>query len=164
MNTTQQTTRPTNPWFFAIQIGFFAGLIWGTLKAGEYFLKFSKVPLAFFLKPALKPSVVNTAYGFWLGLMSFIVFSIIASLLYTALFRQSKGFWLGLIYGVGWWMLLYILIGPALKMIPPLRRLDWNSIITDFCLFLLWGMFIGYSIALEFTDERMRETPTSGSR
>jgi len=25
------------------------------------------------------------------------------------------------------------------------------------CLFVLWGMFIGYSIALEFTDDRIRE-------
>ncbi len=39
----------------------------------------------------------------------------------------------------------------------PQNELTWDSIITEFCFFLLWGLFIGYTVAMEYTDERKRE-------
>lgn len=40
-------------------------------------------------------------------------------------------------------------------------KLPWNTVISEFCIFLLWGMFIGYTAAIEYTDERKREQSTA---
>jgi len=52
---------------------------------------------------------------------------------------------------------LYLLIGPFTGMVPSVTKMDANTFFTDVCLFILWGLFIGYSISMEFTDERNRE-------
>ena len=147
----------TGVWTFALQIGFFAGLIWGAVKVAEVYFRFTKIPANFMAKPFLAPSFMNTTAGFWMGWLTFIVFSVIAALLYAALFRKVAGHWAGLAYGAVWWALIYLLVGPSTGMMKWIYRYDWNTILTDSCLFLLWGLFIGYSISFEFTDERERE-------
>lgn len=147
----------TGVWSFALQIGFFAGVIWGAVKAGEAYLKFTKIPAGFMAKPFFAPSFMNTTAGFWMGWLIFIVFSILAALLYAALFRKVPGHWAGLGYGAAWWALIYLLVGPSTGMMRWMYRYDWNTILTDACLFLVWGLFIGFSISFEFTDERERE-------
>jgi hypothetical protein len=147
----------TGVWSFALQIGFFAGLIWGAVKAAETYFKFTRIPATFMAKPFFAPSFMNTTAGFWMGWLAFIVFSIAASLLYAALFRKVVGHWTGLAYGAAWWALLYLLVGPSTGMMKWIYRYEWNTIATDACLFLLWGLFIGFSISFEFTDERERE-------
>lgn len=142
---------------FAIQIGFFAGLIWGAVKAIEAYFRFTQIPAEFMAKPFFAASFMKTNAGFWMGWLIFIVFSILAALLYALLLRKTSGHWMGLLYGAAWWTLLYVLVGPSTRMMAWLWEQDWNTIITDACLFLVWGLFIGYSISFEFTDERDRE-------
>lgn len=150
-------SKSTNVWAFALQIGFFAGLIWGAVKAAEVYFKFTAIPTRFMAKPFLAPSFINTNAGFWMGWLFFIIFSIIAALLYAIVLRKVKGHWMGLAYGAAWWALIYLLVGPSTGMMKWINRYDWNTIITDVCLFLIWGLFIGFSISFEFTDERERE-------
>ncbi len=88
--------------------------------------------------------------------MMFIVFSVIASMLYVLLLRKMKGPWPGLVYGVLWWSVIFIPGSQMFLMQPPFK-LPWNTVISEFCVFLLWGMFIGYTAAMEYTDERKRE-------
>lgn len=147
----------TGVWSYALQIGIFAGLIWGAVKAAAHYFHFTKVPAAFMAKPFIAPGSFDTAAGFWMGWLTFILFSIAAALLYAALFRKVKGYFAGLVYGAAWWALIVLLVGPSTGMTKWIYRYDANTIITDFCFFLVWGLFIGYSISFEFTDERERE-------
>lgn len=147
----------TNVMLFSFQIGLFAGIIWGAVKAFSFYLKFSKVPASFLAKPFLLPKLYNSAAGFWTGWLFFIGFSIAAAWLYAALFRGIRGPWPGIAYGLVWWALLYLLLGPSMGMMKWIYRLNWNTIVTDFLLFVIWGLFIGYSISFEFTNERDRE-------
>lgn len=152
----------TGVWSFALQIGIFAGLIWGAVKAAAAYFHFTNIPISYMAKPFLAASFVRTTAGFWMGWLTFILFSVIAALLYAALFRRARGPWPGMVYGVFWWAMLALLVGPSTGMMKWIYRYDWNTIVTDFCLFLVWGLFIGYSITFEFTDERHRE-PTGPS-
>lgn len=158
--TSQGGKARTNVWGFAIQTGFFAGLIWIAVKALESYLRFTKVPSGFMAKPFFREEYLDTAAGYWTGWGVFIVFSIVAAMVYAALLRKVRGPWAGLAYGAVWWIVLYGMVGPATGMMKPAGQLDLVSVVTDFCLFLLWGLFIGYSISFEFTDERGHEPST----
>jgi uncharacterized membrane protein YagU involved in acid resistance len=142
---------------FFLMIGFFAGLIWGGVKLIEYGLKFTELTPGILIEPFFKHTFVISWWGLGIGWVAFIVFSIIAALIYGFALRKVKGPLLGMVYGVVWWTVIYWIIGPWVAWVPKPRMLNWNTIISDFCLFLLWGLFIGYSIAMEFTDEESRE-------
>lgn len=141
----------------SIRVGLFAGIIWGGIRWLAVAMNFTKVPQAFLLDPFLKRALL---YNGWLqlaGWLLFITLSVIAGAIYWLLLRKLDGPWPGLLYGIVWWLLGYALAGPFIGAIPPLREVGWNSLTTDLCLFTLWGLFIGYSIAFEVHDEANRE-------
>jgi uncharacterized membrane protein YagU involved in acid resistance len=152
-----QTVVRTNRWIFAVKLGFFAGLIWGAVKIMFYYLGFTKVLPAFLVEPFFVREFMNSWSGHLVGWLFFTLFSIAASVLYAAFLYKVKGPWPGVAYGLIWWALLYLWIGPITGMMKRIDRLDWNSILSDASLFVLWGVFIGYTIAIEFTDETIRE-------
>jgi len=155
---------PSNRWLFSLNIGFFAGLIWGAVKMLEHYLHFTSLPPGFLVEHFYKRSFLNSFEGYMVGWVTFIVFSIFASLLYTAFFAKATGPWPGVAYGAVWWGLIFLLIGPITGMMNWIAYLDWNTIITEVCLFIVWGLFIGYSLALEFNDEREREPVDTGQQ
>lgn len=147
----------TNIWWFALELGFFAGIIWGGIRWAAYALHFTIVVPGFLVEPLFKHAFLESARGGWLGWGCFMLLSIVASLIYTLLLRKIPGPWAGMAYGVLWWAILFVGIGPLLKLMPMITKVTWNSVWTDMCLFLLWGLFIGYTVAIEFNDERLRE-------
>lgn len=149
--------KPAKPWLFSLYIGFFAGLLWGSLKLLQFAMRYTDVVPGFLLEPFFLHSFLVTWQGLLLGYASFIGLSLAAALIYGLALRKLKGPWPGLVYGLAWWAALYLLVGPITGMVPAVTQIDINSLVTDMCLFAVWGMFIGYSIAFEFTDERSRE-------
>ncbi|XID94134.1 YqhR family membrane protein [Paenibacillaceae bacterium WGS1546] len=148
---------PTRPVAFSLKIGFFAGLIWGLVRWLAAGLNFTDVNAAFLLDPFVPNRILGGALWQFAGWAAFIGMSMIAALVYLGLFRKISGPWPGLAFGAAWWGLVYAWAGPLVGAVPPLRRIGWHSIATDFCLFLLWGLFIGYSIAFELHNESERE-------
>jgi uncharacterized membrane protein YagU involved in acid resistance len=148
---------PTNPLLFSLKIGFFAGFVWGLVRWLATGLNFTKVTQAFLLDPFVKRKLLDSFYWQLAGWVSFIVMSIIAAFIYVVVLGKLKGPWPGVWMGAIVWVLVYALAGPIIGAVPPLREIGWNSIVTDFCLFVVWGLFIGYSIAFELHNESERE-------
>ncbi|WP_340024618.1 YqhR family membrane protein [Paenibacillus sp. FSL K6-1096] len=156
---TKQTSVHTNPFYFSVELGFFAGLIWGGARWLMYVLHFTKVLPGFLAEPFFKHDFLMTPAGHLLGYLFFIAFSVLVSMIYVFILRRLNGPWPGMIYGVLWWSALF-LAGSRLFLLQPPFKLPWDTVISEFCLFLLWGLFIGYTAAIEYTDERKREQQT----
>lgn len=153
----QQHRENTNIWLFSLEIGLFAGLIWGGVKGLFYYMRFTTVVPGYLMEPFFKNAFLHSQLGYYAGWLSFIVFSILASMLYTLAFRKLKGPGPGILYGIAWWAVLFGFLGPLFRMTRPLLQLTPITILSEFCLYLLWGLFIGYTAAEEYTDERNRE-------
>lgn len=147
----------TNIWPFGLQLGFFAGLIWGLIHWIAYEFNLTETLPGFLLEPFFLSSYLKSGWGLVLGIASFIVFSIVATYLYYFLFGRIRGPWAGMIYGIVWWAVWFVFAGPWLKMVKPVTLIGWDTLITEFCIYLLWGLFIGYTVAYEYTDESSRE-------
>lgn len=148
---------PTHPILFSMKIGFFAGLIWGLIRWLTTGLNFTKVSQAFLLDPFVPRRWLVGFYWQAGGLAMFILMSVLAALVYLFVLGRLKGHWPGVLFGAGWWGIVYAWLGPIIGAVPPLKQIGWSSIVTDFCLFLLWGVFIGYSISFELHNEAERE-------
>src|SRR5690606_31736195 len=102
----------TNPWTFALNIGFFAGLIWGAAKLVFSYFEFTNILPGFLVEPFFKHAFLRTFNGYLVGWAVFIVMSVVAAYLYTLFFRKLKGPWPGILYGLGWWAVLFVAAGP----------------------------------------------------
>ncbi|MCI3920164.1 YqhR family membrane protein [Paenibacillus sp. TRM 82003] len=151
----------TNRFLYALEIGFFAGLIWGGVRWLFVYFGFTDVVPGFLVEPFFTHDFLSGTGGYLVGYASFIAMSIVAALIYALVGYKLKGPWPGVAYGILWFVGLYLLIGPMVGMLPPLGVNDWDSIWSDFSVFVLWGVFIGYTITLEFTDERSRDSGNS---
>ena len=152
-----QEKNRTNFFLFSLNTGFFAGLIWGAVKGFFYYMSFTTIVPGYLVEPFFKHSFLQSTPGHYTGWGFFTLFSIIATMLYVFLLRKLKGPLPGMLYGVVWWCIIFLLAGPMTGMTPPFRQLSMNTLVVEFCLYLLWGLFIGYTAAAEFTDERKRE-------
>lgn len=157
MEIVEHTAEKTNPWVFALNLGFFAGVIWGGVKMIAYYLKFTRVLPGFMVEPFFLHKFLRSVGGTFTGWGFFILFSILASLLYVWLFRKAKGPYPGIVYGLAWWAIWFLFAGPLCGMVKPVIEWDVDSVVTEICLFTLWGLFIGYTINYEFTEERAGE-------
>lgn len=150
-------THHTNPWLFSIKIGFFAGLLWGITRWLFYEMNFTKELPGIMGDPFFRSAFLKTGWGTTVGIGCYIIFSILATFLYKIMLGKLRGPWPGVGYGLVWWAIIFIIIGPLLRISQPITKAGWNTLSSELCIFLLWGLFIGYSIAFEFTDEASRE-------
>ncbi|WP_192043587.1 YqhR family membrane protein [Paenibacillus rhizovicinus] len=147
----------TNPFWYCLQLGFFAGLIWGATRWLLYLISFTKVLPGFLADPFFRQSFLKTFWGHLVGIGFFIVFSIIAAFLYKIALGRLSGPWPGLFYGLFWWLILFVMGGPLMGMFPHMNKIGYDTIFSECALYLVWGLFIGYTIAYEYTDEASRE-------
>jgi len=142
----------TNSWAHAASTGFWAGVIWGLIHWLCELLKFTSVHAGYWIEPFFRRDYLVSPIGHLPGIGSFILFSVAAALLYRAVLIRFRGPWAGIAYGTAWWAVIFAAIGPLAGMTEPLVRIGWNTIWTEWSIHMLWGLFIGYSIAFEFHD------------
>jgi len=153
MKVVESDIRRTNPWTFALYVGFFAGLIWGAVKIVLYSLRFTSVLPGFMVEPLFKHEFMKSWRGLLTGWAFIIAASIAAALLYTAVLRKVKGPYPGILYGAAWWLVSFLLAGEG-GVTPAIAEMNPTTLVSELCLFVLWGLFIGYTISEEFNEER----------
>lgn len=147
----------TEPLSFSIYIGFFAGLFTSILRTAASYFKFTTFDNSFLLADWFVNLGVSTLLEQLLGGIAFIAFSILASFLYLFLFRNKQGPIWGFCYGLAFWLILFILCPLLLKWPVASIELVLETQLFELCMMLVWGVFIGYSIAFEFTDDASHE-------
>jgi len=150
----------TNPWLFSIETGFYAGLFFGVLRWISYQMKFTTVLPGFLLDNFVTHAFLKTGWGIVAGIAAFIGFSIVCALIYMVALRKMRGPWPGIFYGIAWWVVLFGFVLPLLGITKWLYVIGWNTIFTEISIFTIRGLFIGFTITFEFTDEASREPMT----
>ncbi|MCQ6558172.1 YqhR family membrane protein [Paenibacillus mendelii] len=147
----------TNRVLYGLKLGFFAGLFWGVVHWLLYNIHFTTVIPGFLIEPFFRHAFLKTGWGQVAGIGSFIVFSIVATYLYMLVFGRLSGPRWGILYGAIWWLIIFIGIGPLMNLTERVNKIGYDTIATEISVYVLWGLFIGYTIAFEFHDEASRE-------
>lgn len=135
-------------------IGFFGGLIWGVVYFIAYYLNLTDVGPALILNPWALGEWKNKILGQLIGIIAISMISIGIAFLYRALFAKFKSITLSLLFGVSLWGLVFYLLKPMFPDLKPLSEIGWNTIVTTVCIFLLYGLFIGYSISFHYEERQ----------
>lgn len=133
-------------------IGLFGGLFWSLIGMVCQLLNFTKYGPDLLLAPIPLPSWKTGVGGQFLAVVGLTLLSLPIALLYQLTLGRFKNFWISLIFGVVLWGLVFFALQPLIPGLPFLTQLGWNTATTTFCLFLLYGLFIGYSISFEIEE------------
>lgn len=88
-------------------------------------------------------------------IISIIVIGIISiggAFLYYLLLKRLKTMWPGMLYGLLLWLLVFFVFNPIFQDVRAVTELKSDTIITTICIYLLYGLFVGYSISFEYNE------------
>jgi hypothetical protein len=135
--------------------GFFGGVFWSTMGFFAYYFHFTKI----------HPNVVLVSWVVgdwkrgWQGtIISIIIIgflSVGAAFIYYAFLKRFNGIWPGILYGFVIFLVVFFVFNPFLPSMGPVNKLNTNTIITSICLYIIYGLFIGYSISYEYSTRKM---------
>lgn len=140
-------------WRFTLTIGIAAGVIWGIYFLLGYYLQFSDIGPSILAKPILNPEYLTKWQGQLVGIIFFLLFAIIASFIYTLLLIRFKGPLAGIVYGALLWGFTFFILNPLFNLTKSVKELGWYTNSVMISLFVMMGLFIGYSIAAELNSE-----------
>ncbi len=112
-----------------------------------------------YAKPILNPDYVLTWQGHFIGLSFFIVFTLIVSLLYAQFLTKYPSPWVGIGYGLILWGLVFYVFNSWFHLTKPVHELGWNTNSVMISLYVLTGLFIGYSLSAEFNNQNDDQEP-----
>ncbi|MET3684298.1 hypothetical protein ABID56_002424 [Alkalibacillus flavidus] len=140
----------------SIITGFVGGVIFSLLNSFTYALKFTDVSHAsFIVRSFFQGSWTSTWWieiinAFMIGLLA-----VIPAIVYYLTLKQLRGMMPGFLYGIVLWGLIFWLANPLFETVPSLGSLNSETIVTTLCQFVLYGVFVGYTLSYESHDERI---------
>lgn len=140
-----------------VVIGLFGGIFWSLLSYLSYVFHFTELSPNLILKPWILGDWKNRVLGQFIGILVIGIISIGVAFLYYALLKKFKSIWVGAGFGIALWLIVFYVFNPIFPDIKTVAELERNTVITTICFYILYGVFIGYSISFEeneMKDER----------
>ena len=108
----------------------------------------------------LEPWALGSWKKEWLGTVISILLigalSIVAAIIYYATLRKINNMWMGIFYGLILFLLVFFVLNPLFPGIKPFKETDLNTLVTTICLYIVYGLFVGYTICYEENENRNR--------
>jgi hypothetical protein len=137
-------------------IGFCGGVIASFAGITAHYFNFMEFSPKFILTSWSDMAWIDGKLGFMMTLLVFGILSVGMAFIYYGLFKKIKSIFAGIIFGAGCWILLMFILRPMFSDLPSYTKMTSDSIITSVCIFILYGLFIGYSISYDH-QEFMRQ-------
>jgi len=136
----------------SIVTGFIGGVFWSTLAYLAYILNFTEISPNLILQPFALGDWKQGVIGNIISIIIIGLISIGAALVYYAILRRFDGMWLGIVYGGALWLLVFFVLNPIFPNVETVFELTRGTIVTTLCLYILYGVFIGYSISFDYKE------------
>ncbi len=134
-------------------IGLYGGLIWSLVGYFAFFFNFIRVGPALVLMPFALGKWKDTYIGQLVGIGIIAILSIGVAYFYKLILQKFHKLWVGMGFGLVLWFFVFYLLNPLLPGLKSIQNLDSNTIVTSICLYVLYGVFIGYSISYEYAEQ-----------
>ncbi|MFC0470989.1 YqhR family membrane protein [Halalkalibacter kiskunsagensis] len=156
----QQENRQEEQMSFSVKvalIGLFGGLIWSLVGYFAFYFNFIRVGPALALMPFVVGDWKDTYIGQLVGVAVIAILSIGLAFLYKLVLQKFQKLWVGIGFGLVLWLIVFYLLNPFFPGLKSVQNLDFNTIITSICLYVLYGTFIGYSISYEYAEQHRND-------
>lgn len=134
------------------------GLIVGIVLSGLAYLAYIFNLTSISPRVILDPWALGDWKKGWLGIVIAIImigiFSVVAAVIYYATLRKINSMWVGIAYGLVLFLLVFFVLNPIFPGIKPFKEMDLDTVITSICFYVIYGLFVGYTISYEENEIR----------
>ncbi|MFP7493660.1 YqhR family membrane protein [Terribacillus saccharophilus] len=135
--------------------GFVGGVLWSAIAWAAYFFQFTDLSVAdFVLRSWVWMPWAETWVAELLSIILVGLLSIFIAFVYFLFMKKQKGILPSLLFGVVLWVLVQLVLAPIIHGVDSAFQADRNANITTMCLYLLYAVFIGYSISFEYQQSQ----------
>lgn len=152
-----QREKPMSFISMVIITGLVGGVFWSSLALLAYAINLTDIRPNIILEPWAIGDWKKGWIGTVFSILAIGILSIGASLIYYALLRKLKSMWIGIAYGILLFVLVFYVLNPIFPGIKPFWDLSRNTLVTSACFYILFGVFVGYSISFEESERKARE-------
>jgi hypothetical protein len=156
--------RPMSILMKVVITGFVGGVFWSLLGYLAYFFHFTEISPNMILFPWVAGDWKYGKLGNYIAIFLIGLLSILVALIYYVALKQIKGMWGGILYGVVLWLIVFYGLNPLFPNLEAVSHLERNTIITTLCLYILYGVFIGYSISFEMQEMNRQTQPQTANK
>ncbi|MCM3738230.1 YqhR family membrane protein [Bacillus cytotoxicus] len=135
-----------------VQIGLFGGLFWGGVWYFLHIFSFTALGPNYLVLPFALGDWKEGGWGNIVGIICMGILSILVAFIYKAVLSKFEGLIPGVIFGLVWWGLLFFVIAPVAPVIKSMMGMPKETIVTTACIFILYGVFIAYSVSFEVNN------------
>ncbi|PMC39582.1 hypothetical protein CJ195_06600 [Bacillus sp. UMB0899] len=136
----------------SIVTGFAGGVFWSAIAYLAYILNFTEISPNLILQPFTLGDWKDGVLGNIISIIIIGLISVGAALVYYAILKRFDGMWLGILYGGALWGLVFFILNPIFPNVETVFELSRATIVTTLCLYILYGVFIGYSISFDYKE------------
>jgi len=155
---TKQRNNNMNVLYRSLLTGFIGGILASSFAVFMYYFNFAEVaPKTYVIRPFFKSNWTSNWIGDLLSILIVGILSVLVALLYFILFKKIYAMWLSGLYGLVLWLFIFIVLQPLFENVQKVYEMNSDTIISTICLFLLYGIFIGYSISYDYLDTNKLE-------
>lgn len=138
----------------AILVGFCGGIIWGIFYLIMYLFNMVEIDHLAILRKWFQDEWINRWYAHLIFLIMLSIVSILFALLYYYLLRKMKSWVVGGLYGIALAFIVYFIIPLITTGFNSFEKFHADTHIGIVCTFLLYGVFVGYTIS--YDEQHMR--------
>lgn len=135
-----------------ILTGFIGGIFWGIISFFAYILNLTEISPNLILQPFILGGWKRGMMGDIIGIIVIGVLSIAVAFVYYGLLKKSKSMYIGILYGVVLWALVFFILNPIFPNLKSVFEMQRATVVTTVCIYILYGLFIGYSISFEYNE------------
>ncbi|MED4530677.1 YqhR family membrane protein [Metabacillus fastidiosus] len=133
-------------------IGFAGGIFWGLLAYLVYILNLTEISPNLILQPFILGQWKNGIMGNIIGIIVLGILSIGAAFVYYVLLKRFKSMYVGILFGLLLFGLVFFVLNPIFPNLKSVAELQRSTIVTTVCIYILYGLFVGYSISFEYNE------------
>lgn len=133
-------------------IGFIGGILWSLLAYFAAVLNFTEISPNLLLQPIALGDWKDGMLGNFVSIALIGIISIGVALVYYAILRRFTSMWIGIAFGALLWGLVFFLLNPIFPNLKTVFELQRITIVTTICLYILYGVFVGYSISFDYNE------------
>lgn len=144
--------------FHSVQVGFVGGTILALLHLFFHYFNMIEVsPMTILNGIGIKEKVLTKVITYCIFIIVYIVISILCSSIYFVLFKNIYGWIFGACLGVFLWLLIYICFPYIFYKQFTLAYYSLETTVGTICLFILYGIFVGYSISFYYKTNLVKD-------
>jgi hypothetical protein len=152
-----QSEKPLSFLATVMVTGFIGGVFWSGIAYICYLFSFTKIEPNIIFEPWAVGNWKEKWIGIVLSILAYGIISIGVALAYYILLRKTKSMWIGVGYGLALFLVVFLILTPLFPSIKSFTSIDIYTLITTACIYILYGVFIGYSISYEENELRHHE-------